>query len=368
MKSEMNLVFCLLVVLTGSSQARGKVSSRRTGFLSRPVCLLFYLTGQSKPVPPVLPLAPLPSHAGSSASPDLTEDPGNEVPKQTHNPAARDETSTRTTAVTKGEGTVQSEAVTKAEYKAYMFTTSAHTSVPVGMTADPGTPPPSAAADALSSTPAAQSPTPPDHISPTEGRALLTGDPLSTLSSQSAHTAQDTSSAAHASTIQPQSESLATDTSQPTTGRPLTSAPGRGPVGPTHQEVPPELNVGDEGETSRGPATAQASPLDPLLAGLLSVFIVTTAIVFVILFLKFRQRTNHPEFHRLQDLPMSFPPSLQLTPKREITPRRTPTPPTPILSGRAVQCAPLFGFSFGKRDDGKHVVEQLTVITAGSVA
>lgn len=47
-----------------------------------------------------------------------------------------------------------------------------------------------------------------------------------------------------------------------------------------------------------------SSPLDPLLAGLLSVFIVTTAVVFVILFLKFRQRTNHPEFHRLQDLPM----------------------------------------------------------------
>lgn len=47
-----------------------------------------------------------------------------------------------------------------------------------------------------------------------------------------------------------------------------------------------------------------SSPLDPLLAGLLSVFIVTTAIVFVVLFLKFRQRTNHPEFHRLQDLPM----------------------------------------------------------------
>lgn len=54
----------------------------------------------------------------------------------------------------------------------------------------------------------------------------------------------------------------------------------------------------------KGPRYRSSSPLDPLLAGLLSVFIVTTAIVFVILFLKFRQRTNHPEFHRLQDLPM----------------------------------------------------------------
>lgn len=54
----------------------------------------------------------------------------------------------------------------------------------------------------------------------------------------------------------------------------------------------------------KGPRYRSSSPLDPLLAGLLSVFIVTTAVVFVILFLKFRQRTNHPEFHRLQDLPM----------------------------------------------------------------
>lgn len=54
----------------------------------------------------------------------------------------------------------------------------------------------------------------------------------------------------------------------------------------------------------KGRRLQPSSPLDPLMAGLLSVFIVTTAIVFIVLFLKFRQRTNHPEFHRLQDLPM----------------------------------------------------------------
>lgn len=152
----------------------------------------------------------------------------------------------------------------------------------------------------------------------------MTVDPLSTSPSLPAHTQQDTSSTAHAS------ESWTRSSAQPTTtGRPVTSAPGRGAAGQTYQEVPSELNVGDEGKAMsshsccslqmcqyfgsqdcafvchsdlKGPRSS--SPLDPLLAGLLSVFIVTTAIVFVILFLKFRQRTNHPEFHRLQDLPM----------------------------------------------------------------
>lgn len=149
---------------------------------------------------------------------------------------------------------------------------------------------------------------------------------------------QDARSAVHTSTSRPESESLTTVTTaqSTTTGHPLSPATGRGPAGATLQEVPSELNIGDEGEAMdgresglrpfswdlfshilfvhffffyyyleiKGPRNRSSSPLDPLLAGLLSVFIVTTAIVFVILFLKFRQRTNHPEFHRLQDLPM----------------------------------------------------------------
>lgn len=47
-----------------------------------------------------------------------------------------------------------------------------------------------------------------------------------------------------------------------------------------------------------------ASPLDPLLAALVSIFIICTAMVSAVLFLRFRQRSEHPEFHRLQDLPM----------------------------------------------------------------
>lgn len=119
----------------------------------------------------------------------------------------------------------------------------------------------------------------------------------------------------------------------------MAPATGGGPAGPTRQEAPSELNVGDEGEALHrwcclkpyqldfsflnfqflcfppdpsGRRLHPTSPLDPLLAGLLSVFIVTTAFVFIVLFLKFRQRTNHPEFHRLQDLPMVRRPSLSL--------------------------------------------------------
>ncbi|TSS97559.1 hypothetical protein Baya_12334 [Bagarius yarrelli] len=64
------------------------------------------------------------------------------------------------------------------------------------------------------------------------------------------------------------------------------------------QNEPSEFDVGDED------SIPSPSPLDPLLAGLISIFIISTAMLFIILFLKFRQQDAHPEFHRLQDLPM----------------------------------------------------------------
>ncbi|KAM8849398.1 uncharacterized protein AB9W97_021133 isoform 2-T2 [Spinachia spinachia] len=243
MRWEMTSALCVLVVLTGSSLTAGQASA--------------------------LPEVPTQSHAGGSASPELTADPHNEVSQ-----------GTSTEATTKTKAAVGSEAAPEA----------VQTNVP-----------PSAAADNLSTARPARSTAPPPRGSTADGRAIVTMDPFSTFSSLSAHTEQDTSSTGRASTFQPQSGSWATASAQsPTAGRPVTSAPGRGAAGQTYQEVPPELNVGDE--DLKGPRPS--SPLDPLLAGLLSVFIVTTAIVFVILFLKFRQRTNHPEFHRLQDLPM----------------------------------------------------------------
>lgn len=45
-------------------------------------------------------------------------------------------------------------------------------------------------------------------------------------------------------------------------------------------------------------------PWTPLLAGLVSVFIVTAAIITLLLFIKLRRRDQRPEFRRLQDLPM----------------------------------------------------------------
>lgn len=281
----MNLVFCVLVVLTGSSQTRGQTSV----------------------LPPVPTLTAPPAHAVSSASPDLTEDPGNSVLQQTHNPAGGDETPAQTTTMTEAEGTAgHSETETNAAHEMYLSPTSSsaptsqHTDIPVVMTAHYHTSSPSAAADGLSSTPTAQSIIPLHHLSTT---ASVTTGPLTAFSSQPAPTVQDVRTTAHTSVTQAQPESLTTAiTLSQTTGHAPTSAPGRRPAGPTHRDVPSELNVGDE--DLKGPRIRPNSPLDPLMAGLLSVFIVTTAIVFVVLFLKFRQRTNHPEFHRLQDLPM----------------------------------------------------------------
>ncbi|KAL4656029.1 mucin-1-like isoform X1 [Arapaima gigas] len=71
------------------------------------------------------------------------------------------------------------------------------------------------------------------------------------------------------------------------------------PVG-AHEEGPSLLNVGDDVPL----LLHSRAPLDPLLAALLSVFIVIGAIISLFLFLKFRQHSEQPEFHRLQDLPM----------------------------------------------------------------
>ncbi|KAM9796556.1 uncharacterized protein ACBT44_017078 [Syngnathus typhle] len=66
-----------------------------------------------------------------------------------------------------------------------------------------------------------------------------------------------------------------------------------------HPDTPSQLNV--KGET----IMVHDSPkLDPLLAGLVSAFIISAAVITLLLFLKLRRRDNRPEFRRLQDLPM----------------------------------------------------------------
>ncbi|KAL6489829.1 hypothetical protein MHYP_G00001740 [Metynnis hypsauchen] len=81
-----------------------------------------------------------------------------------------------------------------------------------------------------------------------------------------------------------------------------TQPTGPVPVENPHQDGPSELDVGDEDSDSA--KVPHASPWDPLLAALVSIFVVSTALVSVMLFLRFRQQSEHPEFHRLQDLPM----------------------------------------------------------------
>lgn len=67
----------------------------------------------------------------------------------------------------------------------------------------------------------------------------------------------------------------------------------------THSDMPSQLNV--EGDTTM---VHDSPALDPLLAGLVSAFIITAVIITLLLFLKLRRRDNRPEFRRLQDLPM----------------------------------------------------------------
>ncbi|XP_017262871.1 mucin-21 [Kryptolebias marmoratus] len=105
----------------------------------------------------------------------------------------------------------------------------------------------------------------------------------------STHRPADTS---HAS-AHPGTSSEAQPTSAAT---PLNSTSTRVKI---HPASPSQLNV--EGDT----AVAHASPtLDPLLAGLVSAFIVTAIIITLLLFLKLRRRDSRPEFRRLQELPM----------------------------------------------------------------
>ncbi|XP_061681464.1 mucin-2 [Syngnathoides biaculeatus] len=108
------------------------------------------------------------------------------------------------------------------------------------------------------------------------------------------------------------SSSRETSTSRPTTLTSLQTSSGRATVLTTvappgltstqaklHPDTPSQLNV--KGDT----IMVHDSPkLDPLLAGLVSAFIISAAVITLLLFLKLRRRDNRPEFRRLQDLPM----------------------------------------------------------------
>ncbi|KAG7487690.1 hypothetical protein MATL_G00026270 [Megalops atlanticus] len=139
----------------------------------------------------------------------------------------------------------------------------------------------------------------------------LTGGPTTNDSNSSTN---DTAGTFPVSTLQPLPLNTTVSSSPQTTEHPGTTANVTySPLAnstileePTqtkpHPDTPSELNVGDDdGQPS---VHNSGTPLDPLLAGLVSVFIVSAAVISLLLFLKFRQRYERPEFRRLQDLPM----------------------------------------------------------------
>ncbi|XP_019936852.2 uncharacterized protein [Paralichthys olivaceus] len=71
------------------------------------------------------------------------------------------------------------------------------------------------------------------------------------------------------------------------------------PQAKARADTPSQLNVG--GDTMM---VHESPTLDPLLAGLVTAFIITAVVITLLLFLKLRRRDNRPEFRRLQDLPM----------------------------------------------------------------
>ncbi|XP_038859434.1 mucin-2-like [Salvelinus namaycush] len=312
MNIEMHLVVCALVILTRSSQTKG----------------------QSTALPPVFIPVTLQREDVSTASqalPIINEDgdPGPEPgPANQTSPDQADRAPTKP-AVTNSDKLHQSDSVTDAGDSDDMAVTNqmttsppAHTVNTVTTTQDNATL--AAAPDGSSSSSPVKSTSPaglPSNLGDTTSHPSNLGDTTSHPSTRGGTThpgfagghlttstppALDTNLLpSHVlipiqSSVQPSTLALIPSPTQPLTmEHPQTSAPVHVPVSPPQQEVPSELNVGDE---DKGPHLH--SPLDPVLAGLVSVFIVTTAVVSVILFLKFRQRTDHPDFHRLQDLPM----------------------------------------------------------------
>ncbi|XP_038151040.1 endochitinase A1-like [Cyprinodon tularosa] len=266
MRAEIHLVICVLVVFTGSPQ---------TG-------------GQSHALPAASIASSSPAPTETPPPPEGTEPTITEVPQRTQHVAGRNETFSDPTVPSSTERMIERETSADAGHLHVSSSTKA-TSQSTNTT-----PSLSAAAVNLSSTPTALSST--SHQA-TGHIDLLTSKTVSTVSSPTVQTAREESSTSLTSTMQPQSA-----VTTHTTALSQTLAFVLAPVGPTHREFPSELNIGDE--DLKGSHHGSSSPLDPLLASLLSVFIVATAVVFAVLFLKFRKRMNNPEFHRLQDLPM----------------------------------------------------------------
>ncbi|XP_047231107.1 platelet glycoprotein Ib alpha chain-like [Girardinichthys multiradiatus] len=145
----------------------------------------------------------------------------------------------------------------------------------------------------LHSSPAAPMPSNPSTQNETSSPSSVpTPEPTATAITNST---SNTSSSQETATFQP-----STNTSESSFGS--TKAHPRTTISllnstSTHAESPSQLSVGDD-DAHNSPA------LDPLLAGLVSAFVITAVIIALLLFLKLRKRDSGPQFRRLQDLPM----------------------------------------------------------------
>ncbi|RXN32292.1 cell wall RBR3-like protein [Labeo rohita] len=152
-------------------------------------------------------------------------------------------------------------------------------------------------------------------VSPVNNETAVTTRKPSTLPPPTTH---EPTSTVHISTLHPTSTATGTSRAPDTSSPETTSARSRrrptlppssttvlttqmtassSPVqAKAHADTPSALNVGDDDNSK--------ATTDPLLAGLVSAFVVVAAIVSVLIFLKFRNTNDGPEFRRLQDLPM----------------------------------------------------------------
>ncbi|KAG7514420.1 hypothetical protein JOB18_033350 [Solea senegalensis] len=149
------------------------------------------------------------------------------------------------------------------------------------------------------------SPLPPDSIStskqPIEPKTHSTTSAPQPESTATAATRTQTSSTSSTSSTQMLTSAHTSQSIAPQEQEKSTNAQPSTPAAQAeaHADTPSQLNVG--GDTMM---VHESPTLDPLLAGLVTAFIITAVIITLLLFLKLRRRDNRPEFRRLQDLPM----------------------------------------------------------------
>ncbi|XP_063746998.1 uncharacterized protein LOC134869364 isoform X4 [Eleginops maclovinus] len=133
----------------------------------------------------------------------------------------------------------------------------------------------------------------PEPPKPESSTTTIITNSISMPITSSSHETPNSESTAHTS---PQTTSQASKAHLEKTSNPPSSPTAKAE---SLADLSSKLNAGDVKTIVHDSPT-----LDPLLAGLVSAFIITAVIITLLLFLKLRRRDNRPEFRRLQDLPM----------------------------------------------------------------